>query len=45
MNWSRMEGIGFDQRFRRMWRYYLSYCEAGFDYNRIDVGQFVIEAK
>jgi len=45
LNWSRLEGIGFDQRFRRMWRYYLSYCEAGFDHGRIDVGQFIIEAK
>jgi len=45
LNWSRLEGIGFDQRFRRMWRYYLSYCEAGFDHGHIDVGQFIIEAK
>jgi len=45
LNGSRLEGIGFDQRFRRMWRYYLSYCEAGFDHGRIDVGQFILEAK
>ncbi len=22
--------LGFDERFRRMWLYYLAYCEAGF---------------
>ena len=27
----------FDQRFLRMWRYYLAYCECGFDDGRIDV--------
>jgi cyclopropane-fatty-acyl-phospholipid synthase len=41
--WHRIEGLGFDQRFFRMWRYYLSYCEVGFELGRIDVGQFVIE--
>jgi cyclopropane-fatty-acyl-phospholipid synthase len=25
-----ISGLGFDVRFRRMWRYYLAYCEAGF---------------
>jgi cyclopropane-fatty-acyl-phospholipid synthase len=25
-----VEALGFDRRFRRMWTYYLSYCEAGF---------------
>jgi cyclopropane-fatty-acyl-phospholipid synthase len=42
-NWSRIERLGFDRRFYRMWRFYLSYCEVGFDLGRIDVGQFVIE--
>ncbi|MGZ8408311.1 MAG: class I SAM-dependent methyltransferase [Hyphomicrobium sp.] len=27
----------FDDRFRRLWRYYLSYCEAGFLTDRTDV--------
>jgi cyclopropane-fatty-acyl-phospholipid synthase len=27
----------FDERFRRMWRYYLAYCEAGFRIGRIDL--------
>lgn len=33
----------FDDRFRRMWRYYLEYCEAGFRTGRIDGVQFLIE--
>jgi len=33
---------GFSEKFLRMWRYYLCYCEAGFDAGRIDVGQFVL---
>ncbi|WP_293958811.1 cyclopropane-fatty-acyl-phospholipid synthase family protein [Sneathiella sp.] len=42
-NWPRISPLGFDDRFYRMWRYYLSYCKAGFDHGTIDVGQFVIE--
>jgi cyclopropane-fatty-acyl-phospholipid synthase len=38
--WSSIRQMGFDERFRRMWRFYLSYCEAGFDSGRINVGQF-----
>ena len=30
--------LGFDDRFVRMWRYYLSYCEAGFRHGSTDVG-------
>jgi cyclopropane-fatty-acyl-phospholipid synthase len=44
-NWSAIEQLGFDERFRRMWRYYLSYCEVGFDTGQIDVGQFLIERR
>jgi len=31
--------LGFDDRFRRMWRYYLAYCAAGFATRRTDVLQ------
>ena len=31
--------MGFDERFRRMWRYYLAYCAAGFATRRTDVLQ------
>jgi hypothetical protein len=30
---------GFDERFRRLWRFYLSYCEAGFRTERTNVIQ------
>lgn len=41
--WAAVRALGFDERFRRMWRYYLAYCEVGFDSGRIDVGHFLIE--
>lgn len=31
--------VGFDERFRRLWRFYLAYCEAGFRSGRTDVIQ------
>ncbi|MCT4655047.1 MAG: cyclopropane-fatty-acyl-phospholipid synthase family protein [Cohaesibacter sp.] len=42
-NWAEIKSLGFDDRFKRMWLYYLDYCEAGFRENSIDVGFFVIE--
>lgn len=33
---------GFDERFRRMWRFYLGYCEAGFRSGRTDVIQLAL---
>ena len=38
--WPRIEPLGFDPRFKRMWEYYLSYCEVGFAVNAIDVNLF-----
>ncbi|WMP17579.1 cyclopropane-fatty-acyl-phospholipid synthase family protein [Thiothrix lacustris] len=35
--------LGYDQRFERLWRYYLAYCEAGFNEGRIDVIQLTLE--
>jgi cyclopropane-fatty-acyl-phospholipid synthase len=37
-NWSRLEG-SFDETFRRMWEFYLAYCEAGFRVGYIGVSQ------
>ena len=37
-NWPRIEALGFDERFRRMWDYYLTYCEVGFERGDVDVG-------
>ncbi len=36
--------LGFDERFRRMWRYYLSYCEAGFLSGHIDLRQLLFQS-
>lgn len=41
--WPALVKQGFDEPFRRMWQYYLSYCEAGFRAGNIDVGQFVLK--
>jgi cyclopropane-fatty-acyl-phospholipid synthase len=35
--WPEIEALGFDRRFKRMWEYYLSYCEVGFAAGVIDV--------
>ena len=37
--WEDIKGLGFDERFRRLWRFYLSYCEAGFRTERTNVIQ------
>ena len=41
--WSRIQPLGFDERFRRLWRFYLAYCEAGFRAERIDVIQLSLK--
>jgi cyclopropane-fatty-acyl-phospholipid synthase len=38
--WPDIEALGFDIRFKRMWEYYLSYCEVGFQSGAIDVSLF-----
>jgi cyclopropane-fatty-acyl-phospholipid synthase len=42
--WPRIAEMGFDERFRRMWEYYLSYCEGGFRCGRVDVSQIALRA-
>ena len=37
-NWGRLEG-SFDDTFRRMWEFYLAYCEAGFRVGYLGVSQ------
>lgn len=39
--WPSLTPLGFDDRFRRLWEYYLAYCEAGFLSGNIDVRQVV----
>lgn len=41
--WPSIADQGFDDRFKRLWNYYLSYCEAGFEEGSIDVGLYTIE--
>ena len=40
--WPTLRELGFDERFRRIWSYYLAYCEAGFRTGAIDVVQTVL---
>jgi cyclopropane-fatty-acyl-phospholipid synthase len=35
--WPRIKALGFDERFFRLWTYYLAYCEAGFRRLSVDV--------
>jgi cyclopropane-fatty-acyl-phospholipid synthase len=39
--WPSLVPLGFDERFRRLWEYYLAYCEAGFLSRIIEVRQMV----
>ncbi|MDN5859994.1 MAG: cyclopropane-fatty-acyl-phospholipid synthase family protein, partial [Pseudonocardia sp.] len=38
--WEEVAALGFDETFRRMWEFYLGYCEAGFRVGYLDVYQF-----
>jgi cyclopropane-fatty-acyl-phospholipid synthase len=40
-NAERIDRLGFDRTFRRMWHFYLAYCEGGFRAGYLDVAQFV----
>jgi cyclopropane-fatty-acyl-phospholipid synthase len=39
---TRLEQLGYDERFRRLWRMYLAYCEAGFVERRIRSVQMLL---
>ncbi len=41
--WPAIAAQGFDERFKRLWHYYLCYCEAGFEEESIDVGLYTIK--
>ena len=43
--WELIKKQGFDLTFKRMWEFYLSYCEAGFKSKNIDLIQFSIQNK
>jgi cyclopropane-fatty-acyl-phospholipid synthase len=42
-SWSDIRNLGFDERFRRLWLFYLAYCEAGFRAGRINVIQLALQ--
>ncbi len=43
--WDLIKKQGFDLTFKRMWEFYLCYCEAGFKSKNIDLIQFSIQNK
>ena len=43
--WELIKSQGFDATFKRMWEFYLCYCEAGFKSKNIDLIQFSIQNK
>lgn len=40
--WDDISTLGFDERFKRLWLFYLGYCEAGFRTGRTDVVQLAL---
>jgi len=43
--WDQISKQGFDLSFKRMWNFYLSYCEAGFNSKNIDLIQFSLQKR
>jgi cyclopropane-fatty-acyl-phospholipid synthase len=39
-SWPAITSLGFDERFKRTWEYYLAYCRAGFECGALDVGLY-----
>ena len=40
--WHEIEKLGYNETFKKLWEYYLCYCEAGFRHKSIDVTQFIL---
>jgi cyclopropane-fatty-acyl-phospholipid synthase len=40
--WEEIRPLGFDEKFKHLWAFYLSYCEAGFRSGRTDVVQLAL---
>ena len=40
--WDDIQKLGFDERFKKLWRFYLAYCEAGFKAGTTDVSQIAL---
>jgi cyclopropane-fatty-acyl-phospholipid synthase len=43
-SWDKIVPLGFDDRFKKLWEFYLYYCEAGFRSEYIDVRQVIYKA-
>jgi cyclopropane-fatty-acyl-phospholipid synthase len=43
-SWGKINPLGFDERFKKLWEFYLHYCEAGFRAEYIDVRQVIYKA-
>lgn len=43
--WADVAALGFDETFRRMWEFYLAYCEAGFRVGYLDVYQLSLHRR
>jgi cyclopropane-fatty-acyl-phospholipid synthase len=41
--WNDVGALGFDETFRRMWEFYLAYCEAGFRAGALGDVQLALE--
>lgn len=42
-HWDEVANLGFDQRFRRMWNFYLTSCASAFEFSNCDVTQITVE--
>jgi cyclopropane-fatty-acyl-phospholipid synthase len=42
-NWENISRLGYSDKFKRMWEYYMCYCEAGFRRGTIDVGHYFLD--
>ena len=43
--WTEIAPLGFDEPFRRLWEFYLCYCEAGFRARTIDVSLIALRGR
>ena len=44
-SWPKIKVLGFNNKFRRKWEYYLNYCETGFEFGTLDLVQFEIKKR
>ena len=44
-SWGKISKQGFDNSFKKIWDFYFSYCEAGFNSKNIDLIQFSVRNK